>query len=133
MESITVNFNIEPSIIENIFVTAFEGGSNYWYNISIDDLKKIKEIYKDEEIRTPSSIAIFRAIMEKGCEISILDLETDEILGVLSKTSVINGLQKLINDESYQYSLFYEINGDGDATTSDVCMQFFVMGEVIFG
>jgi hypothetical protein len=71
--------------------------------------------------------------MEKGCEVSILDLETDEILGVLSKTSVINGLQKLINDESYQYSLFYEINGDGDATTSDVCMQFFVMGEVIFG
>jgi len=133
MESIIVNFNIEPSIIENIFVTAFEGGSNYWYQINQEDLKRIKNIFAHEEVRNASSINIFKAVMEHDAEIGIFDVESDDLLGTLSKKSVIVGLMKLVNDESYQFALFNEINGDGDATTSDVCMQYFVMGEVIFG
>jgi hypothetical protein len=133
MESISVSLLIEPSILENIFITALEGGSNYWLGIQFEDLQKIQQLYSSEGVKTPSSVAIFRAVMQKGVEIPIFDIEENDLLGTISKQNIINGLQKLINDENYQYSLFNEIAGDGDADTSDACMQYFVLGEVIFG
>lgn len=120
-------------ILENIFVTALEGGSNYWYWLPSKEVKKIREaVPKTEE--PALSMAMFMAIFDKGVEVAIHDVENPEdALGVLNKELVLQRVREL--GLSYQYSKFWdaEENEEGDAETSDVVFQYFVMGEIVFG
>jgi len=63
---------IEREVLENVFVTALEGGSNYWYLIPSKELKKIREaVPKTEEAAL--SMAMFIAIFDKGVEVAIFN------------------------------------------------------------
>ena len=120
-------------ILENVFVTALEGGSNYWYWLPSKEVKKIREaVPKTEE--PALSMAMFMAIFDKGVEVAIHDAENPEdALGVLNKELVLQRVREL--GLSYEYSKFWdaEENEEGDAETSDVVFQYLVMGEIIFG
>jgi len=120
-------------ILENIFVTALEGGSNYWYWLPSKEVKKIREaVPKTEE--PALSMAMFMAIFDKGIEVAIHDAENPEdSLGVLNKELVLQRVREL--GLSYEYSKFWdaEENEEGDAETSDVVFQYLVMGEIVFG
>jgi hypothetical protein len=133
-----MKFNIQREVsrdvLENIFVTALEGGSNYWYYINNENGRKIREaVSRDEE---PSfSMAFAKAILDKRISIEvhdIVDMENDEPVGVINEQTIMDGLQKMV-DAGDGWALFDEIAEQGDAESSDVCFQYMVLGEVVYG
>lgn len=121
---------MEREVLENIFVTAIEGGSNYWYFIPSKETKKVREaVPKTEE---PSlSMAIFKAVYEKGVEVDVHDVENpQEKLGTISMETMEKRLDDLELNLDYGWAIESEYLGDGDASSSDVCFQYIVMGDV---
>ena len=131
-----VKINIEKEIsrntLENIFVTALEGGSNYWYAISSETKRAIREVVSREE-DPYFSTALFTAVMDRDLAVDIHDAEYNEtVLGTLTLDNIKDRLQKLADSDDAQH-LMDELMETGDAITSDVCFQYMVMGEIIFG
>lgn len=122
---------VSRETLENIFVTALEGGSNFWYLINSKTIKKVRDavpISVDQCIST----AIFKAIMDFGVEVEVHDIEnTDEILGVISYKTINKRLQ-LLADSAYSWALINEIDENGDAESSDIVFQYLVMEDVVF-
>jgi len=133
-----MKFNIQREVsrdvLENIFVTALEGGSNYWYYINNENGRKVREAVSREE--EPSfSMAFAKAILDKRISIEIHDIEdmeNDEPIGVINEQTIMEGLQKMV-DAGDGWALFDEIAEQGDAESSDVCFQYMVLGEVVYG
>lgn len=123
---------ISRDILENIFVTAIEGGSNYWYFLS-DAAVKIIRSHVHQNFEPCLSTAMFIAIMDYNAIVPINDAEhPDEILGWISKDKIDEMINKLISDESYIWALKNEMNEQGDAESSDIVFQYFVIGGVEF-
>jgi hypothetical protein len=124
---------IPRQVIEDVFVTALEGGSNYWYWLSDSSIIDIRKAVPSE-VDPYLSTAILKAILDHGVSVGINDAENeDEEVGVISKDTMFERLQKLSEDESYKWAFEQEMNGEGDAESSDVWMQYMAMGEVAFG
>ena len=67
-----------------------------------------------------------------GGEVTVYDAESpDEILGVLNQSTIENGLLLMQEDSPRHFNDF--IIGNDDAITSDVMLQYMVMGSVVFG
>lgn len=133
---ITIEKEIPRDILDNVFVTALEGGSNDWYWITDDTVAKVRK-YVSRNDEAALSVAIFKAVMDHGVIVQIHDIESKDdeepqLLGSLNHNNMQDRLQKLANDKIYSYALDQELNETGDATTSDVVFQFLVMGECIF-
>jgi hypothetical protein len=124
---------VPREVLENVCVTALEGGSNYWYFLSDDAIKLIRRaVPKNEDAYL--SVAILKAVLDHDVEVPINDAEDeDEVLGYFSKKTLQERLQKLSQDDSSKWALETEIRGEGDADSSDVVFQYITMGEVVFG
>lgn len=124
---------ISREVIENIFVTAIEGGSNYWYYLSDDAINRIRAVVPISE-EPYISKAISKAIFDHGVYVPINDADNeDDVLGYISTASMQSRLQKLSEDAGLKWALDAEIDGNGDADSSDVVFQYLTMGEYIFG
>ena len=123
---------MDRQLLENIFVTALEGGSNYWYEINSANHNKIRKAvpkFDDPYFAT----AMLTAILDHGVEVEIHDRENpDEVLGVLSVKSIEEGLHAVDMNLDYRWALEAEQDGTGDAESSDIISQYFVIGEVWF-
>jgi hypothetical protein len=133
---ITIEKEITRDMLENIFVTALEGGSNDWYWLTDETVAKIRK-YVSRKEEPPLSTALFKAVMDHGVIVQIHDNDfmaenEPELLGELNHNTIKERLQKLANNKDYSYALDQELNETGDAATSDVVFQFLVMGECIF-
>lgn len=119
--------------LENIFVTALEGGSNYWYFLSEDAIRLIrKAVPKKEEPYL--AIAMLQAILDHNVIVPINDAENeDEVVGHISRDTMQQRLSLLANSEGVVHCLEAELSGNGDAETSDVVFQFLAMGDLIYG
>ena len=123
---------ITREILENIFVTAIEGGSNYWYFINEENHEKMRRAVPPEKERA-FSVALFRAVYDEALDIDVHDVEdTEEKIGTLSIRSMFERLDNLMKDEDYRWALFAEIEEQGDAISSDVVFQYLTMGEVVY-
>ena len=124
---------VPREVLENVCVTALEGGSNYWYYLSDGAVKLIrKAVPKNEDPYL--STAILKAVLDHNVEVPISDAEDeDEVLGYISKKTIQERIQKLSQDDSSKWALEREIRGEGDADSSDVVFQYLAMGEVVFG
>lgn len=124
---------VSREVLENVCVTALEGGSNYWYYLSGSAIKLIrKAVPKNDDPYL--STAILKAVLDHNVEVPISDAEDeDEVLGYISKKTIQERLQKLSKDDSSKWALEREIRGEGDADSSDVVFQYLAMGEVVFG
>ena len=117
-KDLSINIQVDNDVMENVFVTALEGGSNYWYEIEPDG---------------SLSVATWKAISEHGVEVDVYDAENEEILGTLTYDSIKDRLQ-LINDEGQALACMMNlIMDDYDAGDADAVFQYLVMGEVAFG
>lgn len=132
-----MEFKIEKivprEVLENVFVTALEGGSNYWYFLSQEAVDKIRKVVPktDEPFL---SVAVLKAVLDHNVAVPINDAENEEDeLGVISMKTFGERLQKLSLDEGSGWALRLEIDDCGDADSSDVVFQFLTMGEVVFG
>lgn len=103
--------------IDDIIITALEGGSNYWYLLheegSVDEvLRKIKA----------------------GEGVKVYDIEgdeDDEPLGILTKKSIRKGIKQCIEDG--QNEVWDVKKDEWDSDTADVLFQYFVMNEIVYG
>jgi len=128
---IVINTEIPRQVIEDVFVTALEGGSNYWYFLPEKSVNAIRKAVP-KSVEPYLSIAISKAIIDHGVEVGINDAEDeDEELGVISMKTMPKRLQKLSTESKWAFD--NEIDGSGDASSSDVWLQYMAFGEVIFG
>lgn len=128
-EPLSINIPITYDMVENIIVTAIEGGSNYWYSIPDHSYDVIKSL----EPTQPVSIGLARAVMTHRIDIEIDDIEDDEPVGTLSYNKIKERLQTAHEDESVMRHLMAFIQEDYDADNADVVFQYLVMGEVVYG
>lgn len=129
---ISVTRTISRKVIEDVFVTALEGGSNYWYFLPEQSVKAIREAVP-KSVDPYLSTAIGKAILDFGVEVDISDVDDEEeVLGTISMKTLQERLQKLADSE-HNWALDREINEDGDAETSDIVMQYMALGEIIYG
>lgn len=128
--TITINQEISREVLEDIFVTALEGGSNYWYYLSEDAIKLIRDAVPKSEDPYVST-AILKAI-ERGVEVPINDAEDeDEVIGTISLKTMQERLQKLSRSFNSD-ALMAHINEEGDADSADIVFQYLSFGEIVF-
>ena len=118
--------------MEDIFVTALEGGSNYWYYLPEESIKAIREaVPKSEDAYL--STAILKAILDHNVDVAINDAEEeDEAVGVITRGTIQERLQ-LLADGDDRWALESHIREEGDANSADVVFQYLAMGEVVYG
>ena len=127
-----INLEISRDTMENIFVTALEGGCNYWYYLSKESVTRVRSaVPKSEE--PCLSVAIFKAVYDHDVEVPINDIENpQEVLGVLRKSELPKRLSKM-SEDGHGDAILSEICENGDANTSDIIFQYLVMNEITFG
>jgi hypothetical protein len=123
---------IPREVLENVCITSLEGGSNYWYYLSSDAVKLIRNAVP-KSVDNYLSTAILKAVIDHNVEVPINDAEDeDEIIGYLSAKTLQERIQKLENSDD-AWALHNELNEEGDASSSDIVFQYMVLGEVVFG
>lgn len=129
--TVKVEIEISRETLENIFVTALEGGSNYWYYLTEETCNEVRKAVPNTEEEC-LSVAIFKAVFDKGISVTVNDAEDeDDVLGVISMETMPERLQHLANDK-LAFHLTDEINGDGDAESSDVIFQYIVLNDLVY-
>jgi hypothetical protein len=119
-----IKVDISYENVENILVTALEGGSNYWYLLR-DSVPGDKGLSLAEKL----AVLLYK---NPEFEIKIYDLENeDEVLGTLSQASFIHGLKLAFKTRPFNIGNL--LSEGGDAEDADVVFQLIVMGEVVFG
>jgi hypothetical protein len=129
---VSINIELTREVLEDIFVTALEGGSNYWYLIGAEAIKKVRAVVPDRSI--PFSQALFSAVYDHEVDVEIHDIEEEEdeeAVGTISMTTMSERLQKCATDDN-SWAILNEINENGDATSSDVIFQYIALGEVVY-
>jgi hypothetical protein len=119
---ITTNIELTYEMLENVIVTALEGGSNYWYLIKDTDIPP-----RELDDYTPASIRIARMIWDGGI-LPVYDAEEPEVhLGDFS----LRQFAEHAPDAPWAFTEL--LNDNLDATSADALFQLGTMGEVIFG
>lgn len=141
-----VTVEITPEQIACLLVSAFEGGSNYWYEITKQKRPTKFDLYcgkpedKADFRGTDGKPQIFPHVdfpMNPGGSLTISSTEatTEDGPGprVLSLTTIQRGLQDMAKSADYAHHFADIIRDDTDATTGDVFLQFCLYGEVLYG
>ena len=125
-ETLSIEVKVEKEDMLNLFITALEGGCNYW--AMVDDTDTDISHCEGQSY----SEKWFDAIWEKGMSMPVVDAEepTDP-LGKLDKAGMLNGMKLMAEGYTYHYSDFKEDNVD--AYTADVWFQLALMKEVVYG
>jgi len=124
---------MEREQLENVFVTALEGGSNYWCYVSPEAVSLIRKAVSKEDDRYLAS-SMLKAILDHDVEVPINDADAiDDVLGYMTRDNIQHRLEKLYEDEEYRDVLSAELEGYGDAETSDTIFQYLLFGDVIYG
>jgi hypothetical protein len=123
---------VSREVLEDVFVTALEGGSNYWYYLPEESVKAIrKAVPKSEDPYL--STAILKAILDHDVKIAINDAENEEeVIGVITRGTMQARLQ-LLSDSKERWALEAHMREEGDAGSADVVFQYLTMGEVVYG
>lgn len=120
---------IAKGVLEDTFVTAMEGGSNYWLYINRNDIR-------DNAIEGKSTAESLLEAVLNGKEINVYDVngdDLDEPIGKLSAMDMSKRITNLMQSESYGYALYNMMNGDYDANDADIVFQYLALGEVVYG
>lgn len=121
------------NVLENVFVTALEGSSNYWYYLPKESIKRIREAVPKEEDPYLAT-AMLKAVLDHNVSVPIYDAEDIyEEIGRISRETIHQRLQDLHNNKGLSWALEVEINECGDAESSDVVFQYISMGEHVYG
>lgn len=119
------NINVEPQMIQDMIITAFEGGSNYWLGRGRVEL--INPPYAD---LPDDGVAWYgnsqrNVFAEPDFKITI---ETEEGLKTLDADAITRGLAAMPPRHLADLT-----SDNGDAETADVFLQCALFGEVVYG
>jgi hypothetical protein len=147
-----VNIKVEVTNeqIANLLVSAFEGGSNHWYEI-VSKRKPTKMVtycgVSAAQAMSSTTLGcsliatgptIFAHVdypMNPGGSVTVVQHIEDEGPGrrVLNRKRLEEGLQELAASKEYRHHFVDILRDDTDATTGDVYLQFCLYGEVLYG
>jgi hypothetical protein len=129
---IKINQTVSREVLEDVFVTAIEGGSNYWYFLPEHSIKLIRNAVPREEDPYLST-AILKAVLDHDVKVAINDAENEEdVVGIITKDLIQPRLQ-LLSESRLKWALDAHLNERGDADSADIVFQYLAMGEVIYG
>jgi len=119
---VTVTKEISDERISDILCMAFEGGSNFWYEIAgYVNPKNVKVGIKYLELP-----------LIEDCGVMVGDCEDDEVKPILlNRAAIEKGLK--IMGEKYDWHLKAILEENDDAETSDVLLQCSLFGEIVYG
>lgn len=118
----TIEMNLEKDQIESLLVSAFEGGSNYWYRIEkrVNPKDKNKDCYE----------TVFN-----GDGLIVSDINGanrgESVRKVLNNLTVQSGLQTMA--KKYPWHFVNVVSDNADAETGDVFLQCCLFEEIIYG
>jgi hypothetical protein len=134
---VTTPVEFSEDRIASLIISAFEGGSNYWYLIDFD--KSVKP--SDENLWTfpeddclNDGETVYRHVqwpMSEGGRLFVTNKFEDEEEGFLDRESIQKGLQVMA--EKYPKHFADLIAENDDAGTGDVFLQCALFGTVVYG
>ena len=129
---INVKVDVSREVLESIFITALEGGSNYWYYIGSEACKIINDVVPKDQKKSFSE-RLFEAVYDKGVIIPVHDIEDtdDEPIGYLDINTFQERLEICASEALW--ALQEERDERGDAGSSDVVFQYLALGDYIYG
>jgi hypothetical protein len=124
---------IQLKDIANLLVSAFEGGSNYWYNIKEFIKPKYEDLlviysFNGEVEYYPKYISY---PLSEGGSLIIEDLQNVMNLKSLNLPTIYSGIKVMAEKYPQHFNNF--ISGNDDAETGDVFLQCCLYGEIVFG
>lgn len=126
---IQIEYEVNQGMIENVIVSALEGGSNYWYFIDVADFEQDLPPKGNLALTERISEAVFK---NPSFKMPVYDVEDeDDILGYLSQKNLRRGLELCAKDYPDVFQRFTQ--DEIDAGDADIIFQLTVMGEITFG
>lgn len=131
--TIDLKIDVSRETLENIFITAIEGGSNYWYYIGDDAVRAVNSVCPKVSGMAFSE-RLFTAVYDYDVAVPIHDIEDidGEPIGVINKETFKERLERCAN-EGGMWALQQEIDEQGDATTSDAVFQYLALNDLVYG
>lgn len=127
-----IEIEISREVLEDVFVTALEGGSNYWYFLPDHSVQAIRRAVPKEEDPYLST-AILKAILDHDVRVAVNDADNEEeVIGLITR-DLINPRLQLLAESPLKWALEAHMNEQGDADSADIVFQYLAMGEVVFG
>lgn len=128
-KQLMVMLPITSRTMEDLFVTALEGGSNHWCQISDKSCDAVREAVPTGSF----SEATWKAISEFDVKVRIYDVESGETLGVLTHELITERMAAMHNDKTVLNRMVNILHEEYDADDADVVFQYLLMGEIVFG
>ena len=126
---IQIEYTITEDMIENVIVSALEGGSNYWYFVDVEDFEQDLPSKNGKALTERIAEAVFK---NPSFKMPVYDVEDEEdVLGYLSQKNLRRGMELCAKDYPEVFKRL--INDEIDAEDADVIFQLTVMGEITFG
>jgi len=146
-----IKVNIPDQDIEDVLITALEGGSNYWYYLPDVDMALMlfpNHKGKNDQPVLALSEKIIRSVLQHGAHFGVWDIEETEgmvpieelrtmgikPMGVLNKENIMRGLNLWLDWKNaggeYVHMIF---DPAMDAEDADLFFQLCVLGEVVYG
>jgi hypothetical protein len=130
---VKVTHEIKLEDVANLLVSAFEGGSNYWYNIKEVIKPKDEDLYRS--FRENGELEYFPKYisypLSEGGALVIEDSEDCQAPSLLNLVSIQVGLRLMATKHPEHFENFISDNADAD--TGDVFLQLCLFGEIVFG
>jgi hypothetical protein len=128
----TIEFSDDQ--IRSLLCSAFEGGSNYWYQIngvSLPACVTVEEFRYGGPLYDDSWPETYMIPFAPDCALVIADMESDKAEYRLDRQALGRGMQVMA--KKYPCHFADVLNETGDATTGDVYLQCCLFGELIYG
>ena len=124
MSTIVINIRkeivVEPQHIDDLMVTALEGGINYW-------CRKAKIVSIPEGV---DDNVLASDLISKGGVLEMYDAESND-KWELTLEKFLNGLK--LYCEEYKYTDMEDLIDNHDACTADSIVQYALFNEIVFG
>jgi hypothetical protein len=130
--TIKKEIDLDKEFFESVFITALEGGSNYWYFLNEEAVDKVRKAVPKSK-QGPFALALLEAVAYHGVDVDVSDADDETtVLGTISIKTMQDRLQSM-SDGIYASALNRQMNELGDALDADCIFQYIVMGDVVFG
>jgi hypothetical protein len=120
-----------------MLISAFEGGSNYWYMIDRYDYGEYAEsdFVGNGKFANPEydgSLHLYLIPFVPGCALIIVDYESDEKTPYrLDRPAMERGLKLMQENWPHHWKDF--ISEYDDSVTGDVFLQLCLFGDIVYG
>jgi len=132
-----ISVDISIQTIRNLLCSAFEGGSNYWYQIDGYQLApgfSIEDFRENGRMQPENDYFHWSQLIPTipGCAVKVSAPDAPELgQKLLNLETLQKGLDILT--EEYPWYIAIIINETDDAETGDVLLQCALFGDIIFG